>query len=127
MRLLLLLTLALWTISCTSPTDSNDETINTQGSRVLSVSALPSAIPADGVSRMTVFVEYRNDGTPVADSTRVILLNTMGSLSAGTIYTTGGVALDTLRADSVAGLGWLVAYADGLRDSVEIMFTENTP
>ncbi len=73
---------------------------------------------------ITVFVEYRVNDEPVADSTRIILLNPMGTLSAGTIYTVGGVALDTLTADTLAGLGWLVAYSDGHRDSTEIMFTD---
>ena len=123
MRVLLLYALLLTVVSCTSPTASQDEQPNTQDSRVLSVEALPDAIPADGVSTMTIFVEYRVNGEPVADSTRIILLNPMGTLAAGTIYTADGVALDTLTADTVAGLGWLMAYADGVRDSIEIMFT----
>lgn len=119
-----LLTLSLvWIVSCTAPTESTDDTTQSEDVYSLSVQALPSAIPADGVSTMTIFVEYRINDLPVADSTRVILLNPMGTLAAGTIYTMGGVALDTLRADSAAGIGWIVAYADGLRDSTEIMFT----
>ncbi|MCB9357662.1 MAG: hypothetical protein H6505_03725 [Calditrichaeota bacterium] len=123
MRYLVLCMLLVWVVSCTSPTNSTEENINSQDVITLSVSALPNAIPADGVSTMTIFVEYRINGQPVADSTRVILLNPMGTLGAGTIYTTEGIALDTLTADSSAGLGWLIAYADGLRDSTEIMFT----
>jgi len=124
MRTLLIGIIALWCVSCTSPTDSTTDEPNTQETRSLSIDARPSAIPADGLSTMTIFVEYRVNGTPVADSTRVILLNPMGTLNAGTIYTTGGVALDTLTSDTTAGLGWLIAYADGIRDSIEIMFTE---
>ena len=123
MRRVLLTLSLLWIASCTSPTDSTDDTTQAEDVYALTVQALPSAIPADGVSKLTVFVEYRINDQPVADSTRVILLNPMGTLAAGTIYTMGGVALDTLTADSVAGIGWLVAYADGLRDSTEIMFT----
>jgi hypothetical protein len=33
------------------------------------------------------------------------------------------VALDTLTSDTIAGSGWLIAYAQGRRDSTEIMFT----
>ncbi len=127
MRISLLCVLALWFISCTSPTDPVPNTPQSQDEHTLTVEARPSAIPADGVSHTTIFVEYRVNGDPVPDSTRIILLNPMGTLSAGTIYTVAGVALDTLTADTVAGLGWLIAYADGLRDSAEIMFTENTP
>ncbi|MCB1060456.1 MAG: hypothetical protein KDB65_09505 [Calditrichaeota bacterium] len=117
----------LWIVSCTNPASTEPETTNSETTRVLTVEARPSAIPADGISHMTIFVEYRIDGLPVEDSTRVILLNPMGVLAAGTVFTTNGVALDTLTADSAAGLGWLIVYADGLRDSTEIMFTENTP
>ncbi|NUO20102.1 hypothetical protein HUU59_11690 [bacterium] len=124
MRFILLCALAVWFQSCTSPTDSNEDTPQAAETRTLTVEARPNAIPADGVSTMTIFVEYHVNGEPVTDSTRVILLNPMGTLNAGTIYTFGGVALDTLTADTLAGLGWLVAYADGIRDSVEIMFTE---
>ena len=117
----------LWIVSCTNPASTEPETTNSETTRVLTVEARPSAIPADGISHMTIFVEYRIDGLPVEDSTRLILLNPMGVLAAGTVFTTNGVALDTLTADSAAGLGWLIVYADGLRDSTEIMFTENTP
>ncbi len=127
MRIFLMFVLAFWFVSCTSPTDSTPDVPNSEDTHTLTVEARPSAIPADGVSHTTIFVEYRVNGEPVADSTRIILLNPMGTLNAGTIYTLGGVALDTLTSDTLAGLGWLVAYADGIRDSAEIMFTENTP
>jgi hypothetical protein len=123
MRNLLLLIPLLWIVSCTSPTSTEPETPDSQTTRILTVEARPSAIPADGVSHMTIFIEYRVDGLPVTDSTRIIILNPMGALAAGTVYTNSGVALDTLTSDSTAGLGWLVVYADGLRDSTEIMFT----
>jgi hypothetical protein len=125
-KTLMILLCGLLLISCTSPTESNDDNNNSNPSKSLTIDARPSAIPADGASRMTLFIEYREDGIAVPDSTRVILLNPMGTLAHGTIYTIGGVALDTLTADSTAGIGWLVAYADGLRDSIEIMFTDTT-
>ncbi len=127
MRIFLMFVLAFWFVSCTSPTDSTPDVPNSEDTHTLTVEARPSAIPADGVSHTTIFVEYRVNGEPVADSTRIILLNPMGVLNAGTIYTLGGVALDTLTSDTTAGLGWLIAYSDGIRDSTEIMFTENTP
>jgi hypothetical protein len=123
MRILVLSLALVWVVSCTAPTESNTETPYSEDVYSLNVQAAPSAIPADGASQLTVFVEYRINDEPVADSTRIILLNPMGTLSAGTIFTFGGVALDTLTADTLAGLGWLVAYSDGHRDSTEIMFT----
>ncbi len=123
MRVILLCALAAWFVSCTAQDDPNPVTPSSEDTHTLTVEARPNAIPADGVSHTTIFVEYRVNGEPVADSTRIILLNPMGTLNAGTIYTLGGVALDTLTSDTIAGLGWLVAYSDGIRDSAEIMFT----
>ncbi|MCX6601009.1 MAG: hypothetical protein NT025_05540 [bacterium] len=107
---------------CTSPADDN----NTTGpgpELSLSVEAQPSAIPANGSSHLVVFVELLRGAEPVSDSTEVILLNTIGTLGRGVVYTRNGVALDTLTSDTTAGSGWLIAYAQGRRDSTEIMFT----
>ena len=107
---------------CTSPADDNNPT--GPGPELnLSVEAQPSAIPANGTSHLVVFVELLLGEEPVSDSTEVILLNTIGTLGRGVIYTRNGVALDTLTSDTTAGSGWLIAYAQGRRDSTEIMFT----
>jgi hypothetical protein len=107
---------------CTSPADDNQPT--GPGTELsLSVEAQPSAIPANGTSHLVVFVELLLGTEPVSDSTEVILLNTIGTLGRGVIYTRNGVALDTLTSDTSAGSGWLIAYAQGRRDSTEIMFT----
>jgi hypothetical protein len=89
----------------------------------LSVEAQPRTVTADGISHLVVFTEMRLGGNAVADSTEIILLNTMGTLGKGVVYTHSGVALDTLTSDTTAGLGWLIACANGLRDSVQITFT----
>ena len=109
---------------CTSPADDNNPTV--PGPELnLSVEAQPSAIPANGTSHLVVFVELLLGEEPVSDSTEVILLNTIGTLGRGVVYTRNGVALDTLTSDTSAGSGWLIAYAQGRRDSTEIMFTAN--
>jgi hypothetical protein len=111
--------LALW--SCTSPTDSKvepDPVIETY----ISVEARPSAIPANGTSRLVIFTEYRLNGEPVPDSTRIILLNTIGTLGRGELYTQDGIAIDTLTSDTVVALGMIYAVSSGVRDSVEIAF-----
>lgn len=120
----LILPFALLLMSCSSPTSSDDTPAPEPSQPVLSLEVHPSAVPADGASRMVVFVEFRSGNTPVSDSTEVILLNSIGTLGKGVIYTSGGVALDTLTSDTTAGLGWLIAYSQGYRDSLEIMFTE---
>jgi len=120
----LLIGITVLIIGCTS-TDDNNKPTGPTPEIALSVEAQPATIPANGVSRMVVFVEMMQGDEPVADSTQVILLNTIGTLGKGVVYTYNGVALDTLASDTIAGSGWLIAYANGRRDSVEIMFTES--
>jgi hypothetical protein len=126
------ITLARWIMAvlvtalisgCSSPNSTKDNPVVTNPTITLGIEAQPAAIVADGVSRLVVFVEMKQDDQAVADSTQVILLNSMGSLGKGIVYTHAGVALDTLTSDTTAGMGWLIAYAEGVRDSAEIMFT----
>ena len=121
---MILVCIAALFIGCTSPENDNKPT-GPAPEISLSVEAQPPTIPADGISRMVVFVEMVLGDNPVADSTEVILLNTIGTLGKGVVYTHNGVALDTLASDTIAESGWLIAYAEGTRDSVEIMFTES--
>ena len=111
--------LLIW--SCTSPTDTIVEpepVIETY----ISVEARPSAIPANGTSRLVIFTEYRINGEPAPDSTRIVLLNTIGTLGLGELYTQDGIAIDTLTSDTVVALGMIYAVTSGYRDSVEIAF-----
>ncbi|MFZ5432453.1 MAG: hypothetical protein ACOZB3_01645 [Calditrichota bacterium] len=119
--ILIALSALLLVSGCTSPNDDNPTGPLPELS--LSVEAQPPTIPANGSSRLVVFTELRLGDQPVADSTEVILLNSIGVLQRGILYTHGGVALDTLLSDTIAGAGWLVAYSQGIRDSVEIFFT----
>lgn len=122
--LITLLTAACMTAlvsGCSSPTDDNPA--GPQPLLTLTVEARPSAIPANGISRTVIFAELKRGDNAAADSTEVILLNSIGRLGRGIVYTRGGVALDTLTSDTTAALGWIVAYSQGVRDSVEIMFT----
>ncbi len=112
---------ALALAGCTAPAD--DSPTGPSSALALSVEAQPASAPADGASRLVVFVDMRQDGEPVADSTQVILLHSVGTLDRGVVYTSSGIALDTLTADTVAASGWLIACAQGLRDSVRISFT----
>ncbi len=122
-NILLILAISFALAGCAPVDDEGDDgspILNTQ----LSVEAQPWSIRADGASRMVIFVEFREQGTPVPDSTQIILLNSIGTLSAGILYTRAGIALDTLTSDTVAALGYIVAYSNGMRDSVEIAFAE---
>ena len=109
-------------LGCTSPTNSNHETPAPSALR-LSVEAQPASIPANGVSQMVIFTEFRDGDQPVADSTEIILLNTVGTLKKGVLRTQNGVALDTLTADTIAATGYVIAYSQGLRDTAQIRLT----
>ncbi|MBI5060304.1 hypothetical protein HZB60_11055 [candidate division KSB1 bacterium] len=116
--------LALIAWSC-APQEDETEPGNPNGPVLtISVEAQPWSVPADGESQIVIFVECFEAGHPVADSTEIVLLNTIGTLQSGTLLTQGGIALDTLTADSAAALGMVIAYTQGVRDTVEIMFTE---
>jgi hypothetical protein len=109
--------------SCTSPTDSNDdEETEPIVTSYLDIEAQPAAVPADGTSKLVILAEYRLNGEAAPDSTRIVLLNTIGTLNYGEIYTSGGLAIDTLTADTVVALGKVYAIVSGVRDSVEIAF-----
>jgi hypothetical protein len=115
--------LALFVIFAGCKTAEDKNPTSSHGTLTISVEAQPSAILANGASRLVVFTQVTEGGDFAADSTEVILLNTMGTLQRGVLYTHNGVALDTLTSDTVAGTGWIIAYARGVRDSTEIMFT----
>jgi hypothetical protein len=111
--------LLVW--SCTSPTKSDDEP-EPIVSTYLSIEAQPAAIPANGTSTMVILAEYRINGEAAPDCTRIILLNTIGTLGRGEVFTQDGIAIDTLTSDTIVTLGMVYAIAAGVRDSIEIAF-----
>jgi hypothetical protein len=111
----------LMLLSCTSPTDSKDDPIPVLETYI-SVEARPSAIPANGTSKLVIFTEFRINGEAAPDSTRIILLNTIGTLGRGELFTQDGIAIDTLTSDSTVALGMIYAVSSGVRDSVEVAF-----
>lgn len=120
-RSLLFLIFAMFVLNgCTSPTD--DETENEETSLQLSVEAVPEIIPADGISETVIFVEVLQNGNYVPDSTQVLLFQTMGRLKGGRAFTFHGVALDTLVSDTLAGTASVIAYVEGERDTIMVIF-----
>ncbi len=107
--------------SCTSPTDSEKEGENVIGVQ-LSIEAVPDIIMADGTSESVIFVEVKQDGNYVPDSSQVLLFQTKGHLKVGRALTYHGVALDTLVSDTLAGASSVIAYYEGKRDTVMIIF-----
>jgi hypothetical protein len=107
-------------IGCTSPTDENSESIPT--GVTLSLNAVPLTLVANGRSEAIIFCEVQRNGDWIADSTQVLLFQTLGRLKCGTALTSQGVALDTLVSDTLSGICQVIAYVEGQRDTVEIIF-----
>ena len=108
-------------MGCTSPTEENSEPVESEGI-VLSVSAVPMTLTADGQSEAIIFCEVKRDGVWASDSTQVLLFQTLGELKCGTVLTSQGVALDTLVSDTLSGICQVIAYVEGQRDTVEVIF-----
>ncbi|MBU1707288.1 hypothetical protein KKB28_05165 [bacterium] len=107
-------------IGCTSPTDEESESIPT--GVTLSLNAVPMTLAANGRSEAIIFCEVQRNGDWIADSTQVLLFQTLGRLKCGTALTSQGVALDTLVSDTLSGICQVIAYVEGQRDTVEIIF-----
>ncbi len=107
-------------IGCTSPTDEESDSVPT--GVTLSLNAVPMTLAANGRSEAIIFCEVQRNGDWIADSTQVLLFQTLGRLKCGTALTSQGVALDTLVSDTLSGICQVIAYVEGQRDTVEIIF-----
>jgi hypothetical protein len=85
----------------------------------LSIDVVPLILPADTTQTATVWVTVLEDGLPVADSTRVSLVATLGRVTAES-YTRDGLAVATYRACDETGRAAIVAQAKGARDTVAV-------
>ena len=118
--LLFVVAAILFAAGCTSPTDENKD--NNGTGIVLSINAVPQIIAANGISEAVIFVEVQRDGAYVPDSTQVLFFQTLGRLKDGRAFTYQGVALDTLVSDTTAGTSAVIAYLEGQRDTVAVIF-----
>lgn len=107
-------------IGCTSPTDEESDSVPT--GVTLSLNAVPMTLAANGRSEAIIFCEVQRNGDWIADSTQVLLFQTLGRLKCGTALTSQGVALDTLVSDTLSGICQVIAYVEGQRDTVEVIF-----
>ncbi len=116
-RRLLFAALVLAAIGCKA-TKPDDPRVDTRGVR-LTVDVVPLIIPADSVSTATVWVTVLEDGNPVADSTKVSMVATSGTVDSCS-YTTDGLAVATYRAAKESGITSIIAQAMGIRDTMNI-------
>jgi len=83
------------------------------------VDVVPLILPADTTETASVWITVLAEGEPVADSTRIDLLATLGSISAEA-YTRDGLAVTSYRAAAVTGNVAIIAQARGVRDTMNI-------
>jgi len=96
--------------------------------RILTVTADPGAISANGTARSTITAYLReNDGTPVVDES-VTFSTTLGTLSPTQAVTaSNGRATTTLTAGREAGTAAVAASAGDLAATVHVSFTGGAP
>ena len=85
----------------------------------LSLDVVPLILRADTTEIATVWVTILEDGAPIADSTRVDLVATLGEVTAES-FTHDGLAVATYRAAGETGSAAIVAQAKGVRDSIAV-------
>ncbi len=106
--------------------------INTEPGSVASItlSALPSSIPADGKSSSTITITLKdNKGAPVVKGTSVTISTTLGTLSKTNISTVDdtGVVSVSLMAGTTAGTARVVCTAlSGVTQTTTVIFTGGT-
>jgi hypothetical protein len=85
----------------------------------LSIDVVPLILPADTTQTATVWVTVLEDGLPIADSTRVSLVATLGHVTAES-FTRDGLAVAIYRACAETGRASIVAQAKGERDTMAV-------
>jgi hypothetical protein len=89
-----------------------------QGTRV-TLDVVPLILPADTASVATIWVTVLEEDSPAADSTRVSLVATAGTVPAE-VYTRDGLGRAAYQACGEAGVVTVIAQAKGVRDSINI-------
>lgn len=85
----------------------------------LAVDIVPLILPADTSETATVWVTVLEAGDPAADSTRVDLVATLGSVPE-TVYTRDGLATASFHPGTEAGAAAVIAQCRGVRDTMMI-------
>lgn len=110
----------MWIPGCraTKPDDSIPP-----GQVSVEIDVVPILVPADSSERATVWVTVLQGGEPIADSTTVNLVTTLGVLPAEAL-TRGGLAVASYQPASEAGVASIVAQARGVRDTMQVTLYE---
>jgi uncharacterized repeat protein (TIGR01451 family) len=89
----------------------------------INLSAAPPTIPADGTTWTTITADVRDaGGNPVPDGTLVTFITTLGTLSAPSATTVGGIAQVQLLSSTSAGMATVTGTAGAVFGNVNVPF-----
>ncbi|MBN2053726.1 Ig-like domain-containing protein [bacterium] len=120
------------TVSVDLPTmtlhDSIDIEFYNEEAAVITITAAPENIPADGVSTSTITAVVKDDaGRPVPDDTTVYFSTDAGTLSTSSAGTAQGHAIVTLTASNTEETARIMATSDGHSASTSVRFYSTLP
>ena len=98
-------------------TQPNDDP--TPGTLSVDLAVIPLILPADTSHSATVWVTVLEGTEPVADSTKVSLVATSGTLPSEA-YTSAGLANTSYRPSLSTGVVTIIAQVKGVRDTMNI-------
>ncbi len=114
--LLTCLALAVWTAGgcrSTQPEDKASESVTVE------LDVIPIILAADTSETASVWVTVKENGMPAADSTRVRLVATVGTVP-DEVLTLDGLAVASYRPSRDTGVATIIAQAKGVRDTMNI-------
>ena len=89
------------------------------GGLTVSLDAVPLLLKADSSATSIIWATVLEKGRPVADSTRVSFVTTIGTISSEAL-TRDGLATATYNPNGDAGLAAIIAQVRAVRDTVMI-------
>lgn len=89
------------------------------GALSVDLAVIPLILPADTTKSATVWVTVLEGSEPVADSTKVWLVATAGTLPSE-VYTSAGLANTNYRPSRATGVVMIIAQVKGVRDTMNI-------
>jgi uncharacterized repeat protein (TIGR01451 family) len=105
------------------PTNTPVPPTPTPGPATINLSAAPPAIAADGTTFTTITADVRDaGGNPVPDGTLVTFSTNLGTLSATSATTVGGIVQVQLVSSTTAGTATVSAIAGAAFNNVNVSF-----
>lgn len=94
------------------------------GQITVDIDVIPILVPADSSERATVWITVKEGGAPIADSTIVNLVATLGSIPPEAFTNNAGLATTKYTPPCKAGVASIIAQARGVRDTMHVTLYE---